>query len=60
MLIKGTEKDVSKNVRDLSLWISIGELGLVLLLCYQFDFNSSDFQNIEKKILLSKFGIAIF
>ena len=30
-----------------------------LLLCYQFDFNSSDFQNIEK-ILLSKFGISYF
>ena len=60
MLIKGSEKDVSKNVRDLALWISIVELGLVVLLCYQFDFSSSDFQNIEKKILLSKFGISYF
>tara|TARA_B100001121_G_scaffold272704_1_gene259392 strand:+ start:208 stop:1611 length:1404 start_codon:yes stop_codon:yes gene_type:complete len=60
MLIKGTEKDISKNVRDLALWISIVELGLVVLLCYQFDFSSSDFQNIEKKILLSQFGISYF
>ena len=60
MLVKGSEKDVSKNVRDLALWISIVELGLVALLCYQFDFNNSDFQNIEKKILLSKFGISYF
>ena len=60
MLVKGSEKDVSKNVRDLALWISIVELGLVALLCYQFDFGNSDFQNIEKKILLSKFGISYF
>ena len=60
MLVKGSEKDVSKNVRDLALWISIVELGLVTLLCYQFDFGNSDFQNIEKKILLSKFGISYF
>ena len=60
MLVKGSEKDVSKNVRDLALWISIVELGLVGLLCYQFDFGNSDFQNIEKKILLSKFGISYF
>ena len=60
MLIKGSEKDVSKNVRDLALWISIVELGLVVLLCYQFDLSNSDFQNIEKKILLSKFGISYF
>ena len=60
MLIKGSDKDVSKNVRDLALWISIVELGLVTLLCYQFDLRNSDFQNIEKKILLSKFGISYF
>ncbi len=60
MIVKGSEKDVSKNVRDLALWISIVELGLVVLLCYQFDFSNSNFQNIEKKILLSKFGISYF
>ena len=60
MLIKGSEKDVSKNVRDLALWISIVELGLVTLLCYQFELINTDFQNIEKKILLSKFGISYF
>ena len=60
MLVKGSEKDVSKNVRDLALWISIVEFGLVALLCYQFDFSNGDFQNIEKKILLSKFGISYF
>ena len=60
MLVKGSDKDVSKNVRDLALWISIVELGLVALLCYQFDFSERDFQNIEKKVLLSKFGISYF
>mgnify|MGYP001204785855 FL=1 len=60
MLIKGSEKDVSKNARDLALWISIVELGLVALLCYQFDYSNNNFQNIEKKILLSKFGISYF
>ena len=60
MLVKGTEKDISKNVRDLALWISIVELGLVAFLCYQFDFSNSDFQNVEKKILLSKFSISYF
>ena len=60
MLVKGNEKDVAKNVRDLALWISIVELGLVGLLCYQFDLSNSDFQNVEKKILLSKFGISYF
>ena len=53
MLVKGSEKDVAKNVRDLALWISIVELGLVGLLCYQFELSNSDFQNVEKKILLS-------
>ena len=52
MLVKGTEKDISKNVRDLALWISIVELGLVALLCYQFDFSNSDFQNVEKKNII--------
>ena len=60
MLVKGPDKDVSKNIRDLALWISIVELGLVALLCYQFNFSNGDFQNIEKKILLSKFGISYF
>ena len=60
MLVKGNDKDVSRNVRDLALWISIVELGLVFLLCYQFDLNNNNFQNIEKKVLLSKFGISYF
>ena len=60
MLVKGNEKDVSRNVRDLALWISIVELGLVVLLCYQFDLNNNNFQNIEKKVLLSKFDISYF
>ena len=60
MLVKGSDKDVSRNVRDLALWISIVELGLVALLCYQFDVNNNNFQNIEKKILLSKFGISYY
>ena len=60
MLVKDNDKGVSRNVRDLALWISIVELGLVVLLCYQFDLTSSNFQNIEKKVLLSKFDISYF
>ncbi|MAH88546.1 MAG: NADH-quinone oxidoreductase subunit M [Pelagibacterales bacterium] len=60
MLVKGNDKDVARNVRDLALWISIVELVLVILLCYQFDFNNNNFQNIEKKVLLSKFDISYF
>ena len=51
MLIKGSEKDVSKNVRDLALWISIVELGLVALLCYQFDLSNSNFQSNSNEYL---------
>ena len=60
MLVKGNNKDISKNVRDLALWISLVELILVILLCYQFDLTNNDFQNVEKRILLSKFGISYY
>ena len=51
--IKGEEQEVSKNIRDLALWISITELVLVIFTVIQFDANTEGFQFIEKKVLLS-------
>jgi len=59
-LVKGNEKEVTKNVRDLALWVSIVELILVFLLLYQFNASSDTFQFVEKKIIFSKFGISYF
>ena len=42
MLVKGSDKEVSKNVRDLALWISIVELILVILLFLQFDTSNNN------------------
>ena len=59
-LVKGNEKEVTKNVRDLALWVSLVELVLVFLLLYQFNASSDAFQFVEKKIIFSKFGISYF
>lgn len=59
-LVKGNEKEVTKNVRDLALWVSIVELILVFLLLYQFNTSSDSYQFVEKKIIFSKFGISYF
>ena len=57
-LVKGHDKEVSKNIRDLALLISVSEFFLVLLLVYQYDTTSKDFQFLEKAILLDKFSIS--
>ena len=58
--IKGEEQEVSKNIRDLSLWISITELVLVIFAVLQFDINKEGFQFIEKKVLLSKYQVSYY
>ena len=58
--IKGSDKEIAKNVRDLSLWISLAELVLVLYLVFQYQSSNSNFQFIEKKLILSKFNISYF
>ncbi len=58
LFIKGEESFISKNVRELAIWTSVVELILTVILILQFDFNSSDFQFIEKKNILTKFGIS--
>ena len=58
LFIKGKEKSISKNLRELALWTSIVELVLVIILIVQFDFSNADFQFIEKKNILSKFGVS--
>ena len=58
--IKGEEQEVSKNIRDLALWISITELVLVIFTVIQFDVNTEGFQFIEKKVLLSKYQISYY
>ncbi len=60
MLVKGSDKEISKNLRDLALWISIVELILVVLLCLQFDQSNDNFQFVEKTVLLTKFNISYF
>ncbi|MDC3023919.1 NADH-quinone oxidoreductase subunit M, partial [Alphaproteobacteria bacterium] len=56
--IKGEDKEISKNVRELALWTSIVELILTIILILQFEFTSSDFQFVEKKNILYKFDIS--
>ena len=58
LFIKGEEKTISKNLRELALWTSIVELVLVIILIVQFDFSNADFQFIEKKNILIKFGVS--
>ena len=58
LFVKGEEKATSKNLRELALWTSLVELVLVIILIIQFDFNSPDFQFIEKKGILNKFSIS--
>ena len=58
--IKGEEQEVSKNIKDLALWISITELVLVIFTLIQFDVNTEGFQFIEKKVLLSKYQISYY
>ena len=42
----------------MAIWTSLVELILTIILVIQFDFNSSDFQFVEKKNILTKFGIS--
>ncbi len=58
LFVKGEEKAISKNVRELALWTTLVELVLVIILIIQFDFNNSNFQFIEKKSILDKFSIS--
>ena len=59
-LVKGNEKEVAKNIRDLALWVSLVELLLVIILLYQFNSSIDTFQFIEKKVIFSKFGISYY
>ena len=56
--INGEEKSISKNLRELAVWISLVELFLSIILVFQFDFKNGSFQFIEKLIILSKFNIS--
>ena len=56
--INGEEKSISKNLRELAVWISLVELILSIILVFQFDFKNGTFQFIEKLIILSKFNIS--
>ncbi|MBV69561.1 MAG: NADH-quinone oxidoreductase subunit M [Pelagibacterales bacterium] len=58
LFVKGEEKAISKNLRELALWTSLVELVLVIILIIQFDYNNSAFQFIEKKGILNKFSIS--
>ena len=56
-LIKGEDKESSKNIQDLALWITFTELLLVIFIILQFDINNKEFQFVERTILLSKYQI---
>ena len=43
-LVSGSGEQVKKNSYDLAIWTSLSELFLVLILFFQFDKNSSNFQ----------------
>ena len=56
--IKGEEKNISKNIRELAIWTSLVELILSIILVFQFDFSNYNFQFIEEKNILTKFDIS--
>ena len=56
--INGEEKSISKNLRELAVWISLVELFLSIKLVFQFDFKNGTFLFIEKLIILSKFNFS--
>ena len=43
-LIKGEEKNISKNLRELAIWIALVELFLSIILVFQFNFSAAEFQ----------------
>ncbi len=59
-LIKGEEKNISKNLRELAIWTSLVELILSIILVFQFDFSNNNFQFIEEKNILTKFDISYY
>ena len=56
--IKGEEKSISKNIRELAIWTSLVELIFSIILVFQFDFSNYNFQFIEEKNILTKFDIS--
>ena len=57
-LIKGEEKNISKNLRELAIWIALVEFFLSIILIFQFNFNAAEFQFVEKINILNKFNIS--
>ena len=57
-LIKGEEKNISKNLRELAIWIALVELFLSIILVFQFNFSAAEFQFVEKINILNKFNIS--
>ena len=57
-LINGEEKNISKNLRELAIWIALVELFLSIILVFQFNFSTSEFQFVEKINILNKFNVS--
>ena len=57
-LIKGEEKNISKNLRELAIWIALVELFLSIILVFQFNFSAAEFQFVEKINILNKFNVS--
>ena len=56
--IKGEDRNISSNLRELAIWTSLVELILTIIIVFQFDYSSYSFQFLEKKIILSKYDIS--
>ena len=57
-LINGEEKNISKNLRELAIWIALVELFLSIILVFQFNFSTAEFQFVEKINILNKFNVS--
>ena len=58
MLIRGDELNVARNARWAALWTSLATFVISLLLWFNFDKSTADFQFVEKFVWLPSFNIA--
>ena len=57
LLIRGDDEVVARNARSTALWTSLITFMLSLLLWFDFDISTADFQYVEKAPWIPSFGI---
>ena len=57
LFVRGDQKTVARNARQLALWTSIITFGLSLILISYFDTTTADFQYVEYVPWLSDYNI---